>query len=123
VGVFQHRRAGIAQRAPGLVQEHVVQRRLGHRSGPDPDAAVGMARVVSVTDRRMLPPEILAARTDGPLARSRCSTGKLSRGRLGAMAIVSPEYRCFSSLGVPPAITRPWSMIASRSLSWSASSR
>ena len=92
------------------------------RAARRPQAAA-TAWVGSLTASRIVPSLTLAPCAAGQSASSLASAGKAARGTSGVSVIALPEYRRFSSSGVPRAMTLPWSMIAIRSQSWSASSR
>ena len=127
--------AGVLVRAlevpAGLLDEHVVERRLDELERLDQQARrrrararsaaiVGRRRRASVTNRaarRAAGSGRRSARAPRARARGRASLGEASSSRCGR------PISAFSAAGVPSATIRPSSMIPTRSASWSASSR
>ena len=124
--------AGLA----GEGQEHLVEAGLAEREVVDGDAGarparpapcglLGGARRRRPRPARSAPPGRTRAATvaseraaEHPLGRARAAPASRSR-----TCRVPAPTDALSSPGVPSAMTRPWSMTAMRSASWSASSR
>ena len=114
------------QRQEDLVEARLAEREVGDARCPARESA---ATRLGARARRRRP------RPTAPRGRARAWTRRRARARARRSASArwsgSSSRTCsvpwpteaFSSPGVPSAITRPWSMTAIRSASWSASSR
>ena len=117
-----------SERAAGLGQEHVVERRRVQLQVRDREA-LGVERAHDLRRatrcrRPAGPPRPWARRPRARRsARAPPSIAPRSSGLAGIASSVERPISAFSACGVPSATIRPWSMIPTRSASTSASSR